>query len=109
MQNTYLFQSVVLLIFNWYHGAVLILFVLLMGLLPTHSFAQPKANGKSKFLRCSIRSVRSNFINYRIQVTPENAGKWASVEGSQDQYNWTPLDNNYVITNSFPYKHHALI
>src|SRR5690625_5150678 len=32
--------------------------------------------------------VRSDFIQYWDQITPENEGKWGSVEGSRDNYNW---------------------
>jgi len=86
-------------------------FVFVVGLLPLQLIAQPLASGKSKFLGCSMRSIRTNFSKYWNQVTPDNAGKWASVESSQDQYNWTPLDNiyNYAMTNGFPYRHHTFI
>lgn len=79
--------------------------------LPSGSPAQPLAKGKSKFLGSSIAISRSDFASYWNQVTPENAGKWGSVEGSQGSFNWTPLDDiyNYAITNSFSYKHHNLV
>jgi len=32
-------------------------------------------------------SVRSDFSQYWDQITPENEGKWGSVEGTRDQYN----------------------
>lgn len=70
------------------------------------------ANVKSKFVGNCIGSIiRSNYANYWNQVTPGNAGKWGSVEGNQDQYNWTPLDNiyNYATSKNFLYKHHTLI
>ena len=77
------------------------------------TFAQPLAEGKNKFLGCCMRSYppNANFSNYWNQVTPENAGKWASVEGSRDAYNWSQLDNiyNYAKTNNFAYKHHAMV
>ena len=44
------------------------------------------------------------------QVTPENASKWASVEGNRGTYNWncdTPF--NYAKNPNFPYKFHALV
>ncbi|HEX7572211.1 MAG TPA: endo-1,4-beta-xylanase, partial [Bacteroidota bacterium] len=58
-----------------------------------------------------MSSIRADFATYWNQVTPEDAGKWGSVEGSQGNFNWTPLDNiyNFAISNSFPYKHHNLV
>jgi GH35 family endo-1,4-beta-xylanase len=69
-------------------------------------------DGKTKYLGNTIRTTfRSNFTKYWNQVTPENAGKWGSVEGTKDSYNWGPLDNiyNFAQTNGFPYKHHAFV
>ncbi len=71
------------------------------------SFAQLAAN-KSKFVGNIIRngfSIReSNFKKYWNQVTPENAGKWGSL-------NWQQLDNiyNFAKSNGFPYRHHTLV
>lgn len=95
-------------------GAVLALLICLIGLLPIHSFAQALAKGQSKFLGNVIsdgNAIRSDFTKYWNQVTAEDAGKWQSVEYSQDVYKWTELDNiyDYAICNSFPYKHHALV
>lgn len=78
----------------------------------TESFSQPLAEGKDKFLGCCVRNtIRSNFSKYFNQVTPENSGKWGSVEYTKDQYNWTALDMayNYAINNGFKYKHHTLV
>ncbi|MGA7160847.1 MAG: endo-1,4-beta-xylanase [Bacteroidota bacterium] len=79
-----------------------------------HSFSQPLANGKSKFLGNIVSSgynIRSDFATYWNQVTPENAGKWLSVEPSRGNFSWTELDDiyNYAMTNGFLYKHHNLI
>ena len=73
--------------------------------------SQPLATGKSKFLGSCMQSIRSDFSKYWNQVTPENAGKWGSVEGTRDVYNWTPLDNiyNYAIVNGFAYRHHNFV
>ena len=78
------------------------------------SYAQPLANGKSKFLGNIINSgynIRPDFSNYWNQVTPENAGKWGSVEQAQGNFTWTELDDiyNYAVANGFLYKHHNLI
>jgi GH35 family endo-1,4-beta-xylanase len=72
----------------------------------------PIAQGKPKFLG----NVYSNsqipfFTNYWNQVTPENAGKWGSVEGTRDVMNWTQLDAAYELakSNGFPFRFHVLI
>jgi endo-1,4-beta-xylanase len=74
--------------------------------------AQPLAAGKSKYIG-NILSLNfyTNFSKVWNQVSPENAGKWGSVEGVMDGYNWGPLDNiyNYAQTNKLIYKHHALV
>ncbi len=83
-------------------------------LVSAQSYSQPLAAGRTKFLGNIVHSgysIRSDFSNYWNQVTPENAGKWGSVESSQGSYDWTELDNiyKYAIANGFPYKHHNLI
>jgi len=56
-------------------------------------------------------AVRSDFINYWNQITPENEGKWGSVEGTRDQYNWAPLDRIYAYAreHNIPVKAHTLV
>jgi len=56
-------------------------------------------------------SVRSDFGQYWDQITPENEGKWGSVEGTRDQYNWGPLDAiyDYARANNIPVKAHTLV
>lgn len=73
---------------------------------------KPIAEGKGKFLG----NVHSNsqtkwFENYWNQVTPENGGKWGSVEAQRDVMNWTSLDAAYKLAkdNGFPFKLHVLI
>ena len=49
----------------------------------------PIATGKPKFLGgVSSPSQDLNFTAYWNQVTPENAGKWGSVEATRDVMNW---------------------
>lgn len=71
----------------------------------------PMAQGQDKFLGsvCCGRQ-RPNFEAYWNQVTPENAGKWGSVENVRDVYNWTELDEAYQLAkdNNYVYKHHVL-
>jgi arabinoxylan arabinofuranohydrolase len=56
-------------------------------------------------------AVRSDFIQYWDQITPENEGKWGSVEPNRDQYNWSGLDAayNYAQQNNIPFKQHTFI
>ncbi|HWA85847.1 MAG TPA: endo-1,4-beta-xylanase [Opitutus sp.] len=72
----------------------------------------PLATGLHKYLGGIDSSLqRVNFTSYFDQVTPENAGKWGSVEGTRDVMNWTELDTAYALakTNGFPFKMHNLI
>lgn len=52
-----------------------------------------------------------NFTAYWNQVTPENAGKWGSVEATRDVMNWAELDAAYALAknNGFPFRVHTLI
>jgi endo-1,4-beta-xylanase len=51
------------------------------------------------------------FADYWNQVTPENAGKWASVEAQRGTMTWTVLDGifAYARAHDLPVKQHALI
>jgi len=55
--------------------------------------------------------VRSDFAQYWDQITPENEGKWGSVERNRDQYNWAPLDRiyEYARAHNIPVKAHTLV
>ncbi|WP_445928850.1 endo-1,4-beta-xylanase [Marinimicrobium sp. C2-29] len=55
--------------------------------------------------------VRDDFMQYWDQITPENEGKWGSVEGTRDQYDWGPLDDIYDFAraNDIPVKAHVLV
>ncbi|WP_288131378.1 endo-1,4-beta-xylanase [Microbulbifer sp.] len=55
--------------------------------------------------------VRSDFMQYWDQITPENEGKWSSVEGTRDQYNWSGLDAayNFAKQNGIPFKQHTFV
>ncbi len=72
----------------------------------------PIAHGKIKWLGNIYSSSQiENFSSYWNQVTPENAGKWGSVEAVRDQMNWTELDNSYNLAkeNGFPFRFHVLV
>lgn len=55
--------------------------------------------------------VRSDFIHYWDQITPENEGKWGSVEGTRDQYDWSGLDRayDYAKEHGIPFKQHTFV
>ena len=70
------------------------------------------AAGKSKFLgNVSGNSVPTNFGTYWNQVTPENATKWGSVEGTRNVMNWSGADAayNWAQQNGYPFKFHNFI
>ncbi len=70
------------------------------------------AAGKDKFLGNIIPgSVPTSFGTYWNQVTPENAGKWGSVEATRNTMNWTQLDTayNYAKANNIKFKEHTLV
>ena len=56
-------------------------------------------------------SVRSDFVQHWDQLTPENEGKWGSVEQSRDRYNWSGLDAayQYAQNNGLPFKQHTFV
>ncbi len=55
--------------------------------------------------------VRSDFNMYWNQFSPENAGKWGSVEGTRDRMNWTGLDAmyKYAKDHNIPFKQHTFV
>lgn len=59
------------------------------------------ATGKGKWLGNIINtSTPANFSTYWNQVTPENAGKWGSVEKNQDVMPW--LKKYVALTTAIP-------
>lgn len=70
------------------------------------------AAGRPKFLGGVYSAAQApNLTSYFNQITPENAGKWGSVEAARDVMNWTELDAAYALAkaNGFPFKMHTLI
>lgn len=79
--------------------------------LATASQAQP-AKGAKKFLgNICGNTVRSDFGTYWNQISPENSGKWGSVEGTRDRYSFGGIDamKTYAETNKIPWKLHTLV
>ena len=56
-------------------------------------------------------AIRSDFATYWNQFTPENEGKWGSVEPTQGTFNWSSLDTEYSYTQSHSiiFKQHNFI
>ncbi|MBB4078848.1 GH35 family endo-1,4-beta-xylanase [Lewinella aquimaris] len=73
---------------------------------------QPIATGKGKFLG-SIYSAaqQKDHEHYFNQVTPENAGKWGSVERVEGVYDFSDIDEAraYAARNNFPFRYHVLL
>lgn len=78
----------------------------------TFGQVKPIADGQTKFLGCAYSSAQaSGFYNYWNQVTPENGGKWGSVEGTRGVMRWTDMDAAYNLAKKygFLFKEHTLI
>jgi len=72
----------------------------------------PLAAGQPKFLGCAYSAPQArDFASYWNQVTPENAGKWASVEAVRGKMDWTALDTAYRFAKShgFVFHYHVLV
>jgi endo-1,4-beta-xylanase len=74
----------------------------------------PLALGQPKFLGCADDFPDSSFANYWTQLTPGNAGKWASVgyiSTDTNQWNWNGLNAvyNYTKGHGLIFKDHTLI
>jgi len=73
---------------------------------------KPIAEGQFKFLGSAHSSSQSPFFaNYWNQVTPENGGKWGSVEATRDIMRWAEVDSAYQLAkrNGFPFRFHILV
>jgi endo-1,4-beta-xylanase len=59
----------------------------------------------------SLGQVRSDFIEYWDQITPENEGKWGSVEPARDDMRWSGLDAayQYAKEHDIPFKQHTFV
>ena len=72
----------------------------------------PLASNQPKFVGNIYSPAQiDNFEAYWNQVSPENAGKWGSVEGTRDVMNWGGLDATYNLAkdNDFPFHFHVLV
>ncbi len=71
------------------------------------------ATGKSKWVGnvSNSSTVPSNFATYWNQMTPENATKWGSVEGTRNSMNWGTADALYAFAQArgYPFKFHTFV
>jgi len=71
------------------------------------------AVGKGKFLGnvWGGSGIPLNYDQYWNQITPENASKWGSVEGTRNSYNWGRANEiyEYCLNKQYPFKFHTLI
>lgn len=80
---------------------------------PYEHSGPPMATGKDKFVGSawSPGEASLQFDRYFNKVTPENAGKWASIERERDVMSWTDLDTAYKLAkdNGWPFHYHVLV
>ena len=87
--------------------------LVLLALCFSASSAVGLAENASKFVGniTTNGQVRSDFGQYWNQITAENECKWASIEGTRGQYNFTGCKNayNWAKQNGGYFKFHALL
>ncbi|OAX58830.1 1,4-beta-xylanase [Xanthomonas translucens pv. arrhenatheri] len=89
----------------------LLLFTLLLAC-SAAAGAAPIAAGKQRFLGCAYSpSQAQDFTKDWNKVTPENAGKWGSVEAVRGRMDWGALDEAYNLAkrNNMPFQMHVLV
>jgi endo-1,4-beta-xylanase len=72
----------------------------------------PLVVGATKWLgMVCCGNQRQSLENYFNQITPENGGKWGTVESVRDEYNWTGADEALAVAeeNDFPFRYHVLL
>jgi endo-1,4-beta-xylanase len=74
--------------------------------------SQPLAFGQAKFLGGAYSAEQAkDFAAYWNKVTPENGGKWGSVEAERDRMDWSALDQAYQLAEreGFPFQMHVMV
>lgn len=72
----------------------------------------PLAKNHTKFLGNIIgNEIHSNYDTYWNQITPENGGKWGSVESFRNVMNWGACDKvyNHAKSKGYKFKYHTLV
>ena len=93
---------------------LLLILVGVMLILPARNLFSQMAVGKGKFLGNvwgTFGTPPLQYDQYWNQITPENASKWGSVEGTRNSYNWARIDEiyTYAVEKYYPFKFHTLI
>jgi len=96
------------------HASIPRLVLVLAGVLLIAGISQAQpAKGANKFLGniTTNGAVRSDFMTYWNQITPENESKWQSVESTRGTFVWTGVDNvkNFATQNNILWKFHTLV
>ncbi|HYM86797.1 MAG TPA: endo-1,4-beta-xylanase, partial [Pseudoxanthomonas sp.] len=81
-------------------------------LLAGHAHGAPLADGQPKFLGSAYGANQArDFAEYWNKVTPENGGKWGSVESVRDVMDWSALDQAYQFAerHGLPFQMHVLV
>ncbi|HST45011.1 MAG TPA: endo-1,4-beta-xylanase [Luteimonas sp.] len=89
-----------------------VLAALLAVLAGAPALAAPIADGRPKFLGSAYGAAQApGFEREWNKVTPENAGKWGSVEAVRDRMDWTALDDAYHFAkrHGFPFQMHVMV
>jgi endo-1,4-beta-xylanase len=79
---------------------------------PTEAPSGPLAEGTGRFLGSTLTAQLDElFPRYWNQVTPEDAGKWLSVEGQRGTYTWGVLDVIFMVARAhgLPVKQHTFV
>jgi endo-1,4-beta-xylanase len=82
------------------------------GATATAGSGSPPARDKKFVGNITTRGqVRTDFEMYWDQITPENEGKWGSVEATRDQMNWSPIDriHDYAVAHGILFKQHNFV
>ena len=72
----------------------------------------PLAAGQQKFLGSTYSAAQAkDFASYWNKITPENAGKWGSVEAVRGQMDWRALDeaHDFAKQHGFLFHLHVLV
>jgi endo-1,4-beta-xylanase len=90
------------------------LLALLLAVITLPAAGQMAATSNGKFVGNILRTTTTAdpvFDTYWNQATPENSGKWESVEATRDVMNWAELDFMYAYTRArgIPFKQHTFV
>lgn len=89
-----------------------ILAAALAALLASGPSSAALADGQAKFLGSAYGAQQAaGFRTYWNKVTPENGGKWGSVEAERDVMDWRELDAAYAFAmqHGLPFQMHVMV